>query len=79
MISGCHDVAPPDDTWKIGIKFGEDQAMSMENAYLSKAFLLMKNMPSSSDLNATGFYAVLEDFKIESGIENKTDVTLLCK
>jgi hypothetical protein len=79
MISGCNDVAPPDDTWKIGIKFGEDKAMSMENAYLSKALFLMKNMPPSSDLKATGFFAVLEGFKIDSGIENKMDVTLICK
>jgi hypothetical protein len=78
IISGCTDVAPPDDTWKIGIKFGEDKAMSMENAYLSKALFLMKNMPSSSDLKATGFFAVLENFKIESGIENRMDVTLIC-
>jgi hypothetical protein len=79
IIPGCDDVAPPDDTWKIGIKFGEEKAMSMENAYLSKALLLMQNMPSSSDLKATGFFAVLEGFKIESGIENKMDVSLICK
>jgi hypothetical protein len=78
MISGCNDVATPDDTWKIGIKFGEDKAMSMENAYLSKALFLMENMPSSSDLKAQGFFAVLEGFKIESGTENKMDVTLIC-
>lgn len=79
MITGCADVAPPNDSWKIGIKFGEDKALSMENAYLSKALLLMENMPPSSDLKATGFYAVLEGFKIESGVENKMDVTLFCK
>jgi hypothetical protein len=79
IIPGCSDVAAPDDTWKMGIKFGEDKAMSMKNAYLSKALLIMKNMPSSSDLKATGFFAVREGFKIESGIENKMDVTLICK
>jgi hypothetical protein len=79
MVAGCNDVAPPDDKWKIGIKFGEDKAMSIENAYLSKALFLMKNMPSTSDFKATGFFAVLEGFKIESGIENKMDVTLICK
>ena len=79
MIAGCNDIAAPDDTWKMGIKFGEDKAMSIENAYLSKALLLMNNMPSSSDLKATGIFAVLESFKIESGIENKMDVTLICK
>ena len=78
MVSGCADVAPPDNKWKLGIKFGEDKALSMENAYLSKGLLLAQNM-QSSDLKAQGFFAVLEDFKIESGIENKMDVTLLCK
>lgn len=79
MISGCNDVAPPDNLWKIGIKFGEDQSLSIENAYLSKALTLMEFMPSSSDLKAQGFFAVLEGFKIESGIENTMDVTLVCK
>jgi hypothetical protein len=79
MISGCADVAPPNDSWRMGIKFGKDQALSMENAYLSKALLLMENIPSSSGLNAEGFYAVLDGFKIESGMENKMDVTLTCK
>lgn len=79
IISGCNDVAPPNDKWKIGIKFGEDKALSIQNAYLSKALLLMENIPPSSDLKATGFFAVLENFKIESGIENKMDVTLICK
>ena len=78
MISGCTDVAPPADNWKIGIKFGEDQALSMEDADLSKGLLLAKEM-QTSDLKAQGFFAVLEGFKIESGIENKLDVTLLCK
>ena len=78
MISGCSDVAPPDDSWKIGIKFDEDKALSMENAHLSKALLLMANMPSSSDLKAEGFFAVLEEIKIESGTESKMDVTLIC-
>lgn len=79
MVTGCSDIAPPADSWKMGIKFGEDKAMTMENAYLSKALFLMQNMPPSSDLKATGFSAVLENFKIESGIENKMDVTLMCK
>jgi hypothetical protein len=78
MVSGCTDVAPPDTKWKLGIKFGEDKALSMENADLSKGLLLAQEM-QSSDLKAQGFFAVLEDFKIESGIENKLDVTLLCK
>lgn len=78
MVSGCTDVAPPDNKWKIGIKFGDDKALSIENAYLSKGILLAQNL-QTSDLKAQGFFAVLEGFKIESGIENKMDVTLLCK
>jgi hypothetical protein len=77
MVSGCTDVAPPDNKWKIGIKFGEDQALSMEDAYLSKALLLAQEM-QTSDLKAQSFFVVLESFEIESGIENKMDVTLLC-
>jgi hypothetical protein len=79
MISSCIDIAPPDNSWKIGIKFSDDKALSIDNAYLSKALLLMENIPSSSGLNPEGFYAVLEGLKIESGIENKMDVTLVCK
>ncbi|MBL8098033.1 MAG: hypothetical protein JNK81_02570 [Anaerolineales bacterium] len=78
MISGCADVAPPDDTWKIGIKFDEDKALSMENAYLSKGLLLAENL-QTSDLKAQGFFAVLDGFEIESGVENKMDVVLFCK
>ena len=78
MVPGCTDVAPPANNWKIGIKFSEDQALSMENAYLSKGLLLAQEM-QTSDLKAQGFFAVLEGFKIESGIENKMDVNLLCK
>lgn len=79
MISGCNDVAPPDNTWKIGIEFGEDKSLTIENAYLSKALTLMEFMPSTSDLKAQGYFAVLDGFKIESGIENKMDVILICK
>jgi len=78
MVSGCSDVAPPDSKWRIGIKFGEDKGLSMENAYLSKGLLLAENLQTSG-LKAQGFFAVLEGFKIESGIENKMDVTLTCK
>ena len=64
--------------WKLGIKFGEDKALSMENAYLSKGLLLAQEL-QTSDLKAQSFFAVLEGFKIEFGIENQMDVTLLCK
>jgi len=78
VISGCNDVAPPDNKWKIGVMFNGDKALTMENAYLSKALLLVENL-QSSDLKAEGYYAVLDGFEIKSGIENKMDVTLSCK
>ncbi len=78
IVSGCNDVALPDNEWKIGIIFSGDKALTMENAYLSKALLLVENL-QSSDLKAEGFYSVLDGFEIASGIENKMDVTLICK
>jgi hypothetical protein len=78
MVTGCLDVAPPDDSWFLGIKFGEDKALTAENSYLSKGLLLIENL-QSSELIAQGFFAVLENFEIKSGIENTMDVTLICK
>jgi hypothetical protein len=78
LISGCSDIAPPDNKWKIGVMFNGDKALTMGNAYLSKALLLVENL-QSSDLKAEGFYAVLDGFEIASGIENKMGVTLICK
>ncbi len=78
MISGCDDVAPPDETWKMGIKFAENKALTMENAYLSKALLLYESLRSSG-FTAQGFYAVFEGVQIISGTENKMDVILICK
>jgi hypothetical protein len=78
MISGCGDIAAPDNTWKMGIKFGENKALSMENAYLSKALLLSQSLQSPS-LKAQGFYAVLPGFEIMSGVKNNLDVSLICK
>jgi len=78
MVSGCGDVRPPDDTWKIGVNFEGGTALTMENAYLSKALFLVENLQGSG-LKAIGFYAVLSAFEIISGIENKFDVTLVCE
>jgi len=78
MVSGCGDVRPPDETWKIGVNFEGDKALTIENAYLSKALFLVENL-QGSDLHAIGFYAVLSDFEIASGIENKFDVALICE
>jgi hypothetical protein len=78
MIPGCTDVAPPNNTWKMGIKFGADQAMTMETAYLSK-LLLFTSLLQSPDLKAQGYYAVLTDYQIIEWKKNIVDVTLQCK
>jgi len=61
----------------LGINFDGDKALTMEAAYLSKALLLVEGLQGTG-LKAIGFYAVLSDFEIVSGIENKFDVTLFC-
>lgn len=78
MVSGCDDVAPPDATWKMGIKFGEDKALTIANAYLSKALLLSENI-QASDLKASGFFAVMPDFTVKPGTENTAEVILMCQ
>ena len=77
MLSGCNDVRPPDAEWKIGVKFEDGKGLTMENAYLSKALFLVDGLKASG-LKATGFYVVLSNFEINSGVENKFDVTLFC-
>jgi len=78
MVSGCSDVAPPTDEWKMGIKFNDDTALLLEDAFLSRA-LIFAQTRQTSDLGAQGFYAVLEDFEVEPGKEIEKDVILLCK
>jgi hypothetical protein len=78
MVSGCMDIVPPDGTWKLGIKFSEGQALTMGATGLSNAFMLAESLQASG-MQAQGFYSVLEGFKIESGVENQMDITLLCK
>ena len=77
MVSGCSEIRPPDINWKIGVNFDGDKGLTMENAYLSKALLLIESLQGSG-LQAKGLYAVLSDFEIVSGIENKFDVPLFC-
>lgn len=76
--AGCLDIAPPDDTWRIGIQFAGNKALTIGEAYLNKALLLAKNLPAS-DFQVQGFYAVLEDFNVQSGSNNTVNVTLICK
>ncbi len=77
MVPGCNDVAPPDDTWDIGIIFDGNKGMSINKENLSYALLIANNIPPSS-MKATGFYAVLSKFNITTGTKNQMDVTLIC-
>jgi hypothetical protein len=78
MLPGCDDVLPPDDSWGLGIGFGPDRAMTMENGSLKMGLLLAENL-QAADLRPTGFYMVLPDLEIIPGVENKMDVVLLCQ
>lgn len=78
MIPGCSDVLLPDSDWKLGMKFGEEKAMTLEEATLYFAILLSENL-ESSDLKSTGIYAVLSDVEFQSNSEIEQDVTLICK
>jgi hypothetical protein len=75
--SGCTDIQPPDLSWLIGIAFEDDKALTMENAYLTKALLLNEGLQGSG-LKAVGFYAVLSGFEVKPGAENQFDVVLIC-
>ena len=80
MIPGCNDVLPPDDSWQVWIKYGEDKAVGIEeNASLSRAFDEAFFMFENYGLNADGFYAIFPDLEIEPGLEYKMDVVLMCK
>jgi hypothetical protein len=78
MIPGCRDVAPPDTNWKMGIRFDGDKEMTMENAYFSKALMLVDNIDSSV-LRADAFFAVFDGVEILSAAENSLDVILICQ
>ena len=78
MVPGCSDVAPPTNEWKMGIKFSDDTALLLEDAFLSRV-LIFAQTHQTSDMEARGFYAVLEDFKVEPEKENEKNVILLCK
>ena len=78
MVPNCADVAPPTADWKMGIQFSDDTAIILPDALLTRA-LIFAQVRQSSDLEAQGFYAVLEDFVVEPEIENEKNVILLCK
>ena len=78
MVSGCSDVAPPTNDWKMGIQFSDDTALLLDDAFLSRA-LIFAQTHQTSDVETQGFYAVLEDFEIEPGAEIEKNVILLCK
>jgi hypothetical protein len=77
MISGCQDVAPPEDSWKLGIIFEDGKGLTMGNAYLSKALLLLENLPADS-FTVKGIYFVNSAFEIKAGSTNQVEVILYC-
>lgn len=80
MVPGCSDVLPPDDSWQVWIKYGEDKAVGIEeNASLNRAFDEALFMFENYGLKADGFYAIFPDLEIEPGLEYKMDVVLMCK
>jgi hypothetical protein len=79
MLPGCDDVVLSDEIW-FGIKYGDDKAVTIEEtASLKRAFdeavFMFENYGSKAD----GFYAIYPDIEIESGLEYKMDVVLICK
>jgi hypothetical protein len=79
MVPGCSDVVPADEAW-LGIKYGDDKAVTLEeNASLSRAFEEAVFMFDIYGTKADGFYAIIPDLEIESGLEYKMDIVLMCK
>jgi hypothetical protein len=77
IIEGCGDVIPKDKMWRIGIKFGEEKAMTWEDASMEKAILLIKEVESSG-LVATGIYAV-SDVEVGSEVGGYVEMLLICR
>ena len=78
MVPGCVDITLRDEAWSLGVEFEGGKGLTMENASLSIAILLVENL-GMEDLKAIGYYAVLPDFEIKSGVENEFDIELLCR
>ena len=80
MISGCSDILPPDTSWQMAIKYGEAKTVGIEqNVSLSQALREARFMFENYGMQADGFYAIFPNLEIESGLESKMDVTLLCQ
>jgi hypothetical protein len=80
MVTGCSDLLPPDDSWQVWIKYGEEKAVGIaENVSLSRALEEALFMLENYGLQADGFYAVFPDLEIQPGLEYKMDVVLMCK
>lgn len=75
MLSGCNDVRPQDEAWKIGVNFEDGKGLTMENAYLSKALFLVDGLKAAG-LKAKGYYACFQISKFYRVL--KTNSMLLC-
>jgi len=76
-ISNCYDIGLPNKTWKLGKILDNTQAVFIEDiGYREALFQSLDEQPADS--NAHDFYAVLENFEIRPGTENKIEVDLIC-
>jgi len=73
---GCRDVLVDESSFRIGVKFGPDKALTSENPSMAMAILLISNL-HSPDLIATGIYAVT-DLSISSNSGVFQPVHLTC-
>jgi hypothetical protein len=77
MIPGCQDVAPPEDTWALGIVFEGEKGLTMERGYLSKALMFLENL-SADEFPLAGVYSVDPSFIVEAGDNNRIEIILRC-
>ncbi|MBN2502700.1 MAG: carboxypeptidase regulatory-like domain-containing protein [Anaerolineales bacterium] len=78
MIPGCDDITLQDAAWRLGVEFEGGKGMTIENVSLTNAILLVESL-GEENFKAIGYYVVLPDFEILSGVENEFDIELLCK
>ena len=78
MIPGCEDITLRDGAWRLGVEFEGGKGLTIEKVSLSNAIFLVESL-GEEDFKAIGYYVVLPDFEILSGVENELNIELLCK
>jgi hypothetical protein len=76
QIPGCSDISSIDSSWRFGIQFGSDKAVTMQPKSLSIALMLVDSLKTTG-LATTGIFAV-SDFNIESSHGARVDLSLQC-